>query len=92
MKLRSRGVFALLVLIALCALSVLAGNWRSSVPDSRNAAEKSGSVAEQTSGGCNGVDGIFCDGFESETTSAWSGWSPRECAVPDVDLPVGGGE
>ena len=88
MRLRSRSVFAVLVLIALCALSVLAGNWQSSVPDLQNAAEISGSVAEQISGGCNGADGIFCDGFESDTISAWSGWSPRQCAVPDVDLPV----
>jgi len=55
----------------------------------QNAAEKSGSVAEQTSGGCNGAGGIFCDGFESGNTGAWS---PRHCSVPVVDLPVGGGE
>lgn len=36
-------------------------------------------------GGCSGPSGIFCDGFESGTTSAWS---PRRCSVPDVDLPV----
>lgn len=34
---------------------------------------------------CSGAGAIFCDGFESGNTMAWS---PQACQVPDVTLPV----
>lgn len=72
------------IIVLLLGVWCLASTW------TRGPKEENGQESQQSSvevGGCGGATAIFCDGFESGNTNAWS---PRHCSVPDVDLPVAG--
>ena len=83
MRIGGRG-FHLVVMVAVVALGIagvaiaVGSGWTT------NTGEKLPPDLTK-SGQCTGEGAIFCDGFEG---GSMTGWTPRACDVPAVNLPT----